>query len=80
MAKKQEATTERKVLVTIRSGSKKKTFETWQFWEIVGELQWIGADRMTAYDAAKWVRQLNPGEKQVIPPGIMMEVKEEESQ
>ena len=75
MAKK-PAEPERKVLVTIRSGRKKVTLETWKFWEIVGELQWMGVDRMTAYDAAKWVLQLNPGEKQVIPPGILMEVTE----
>ena len=77
MASRKDKTQERKVLVTIRSGRKQETFETWKYWEIVGALQWMGADRMTANDAAKWVLQLNPGDTQVIPPGIMMEVTEE---
>lgn len=65
---------ERKVLVTIRSGRKKVTLETWKFWEIVGELQWMRADHTTAYDTAKWLQKAQPGEKREIHPDITMEV------
>ena len=66
---------ERKVYVTIRSpAGKKEKLETWRYWEIVGALQWMGADRQTSYDAAKWLRQLNPGDSQTLPNGITMEV------
>ena len=66
---------ERKVFVTIRSpAGKKEKLETWRYWEIVGALQWMGADRQTAYDTAKWLQQLHPGNSQTLPNGITMEV------
>lgn len=75
MAKKEPAP-ERKVCVIIRSADKKKpvVLDTWRYWEIVGALQWMGADRQTSYDAAKWCQQLHPGDSQTLPNGITMEV------
>lgn len=60
MAKQQEP--ERKIFVTISDGNKRERFETWRYWEIVGALQWMGADRQTAYDAAKWAGRATPGD------------------
>lgn len=75
MAKKEPAP-ERKVCVIIRSADKRKpvVLDTWRYWEIVGELRWMGADRQTSYDAAKWLQQLHPGDSQTLPNGITMEV------
>lgn len=63
MAKK-EPVPERKVVVTIRSADKRKpvTLDTWRYWEIVGELRWMGADYPQAVDAAKWCQRAKPGE------------------
>lgn len=75
MARKDQAPA-RKLYVIIRSAAgRKEKLETWRYWEIVGALQWMGADRQLAYDAAKWVQRLNPGEKKTLPYGITMEVK-----
>ena len=72
---RKDKTKGRKVYVTIRSTAwKKEKLETWRYWEIVGALQWMGADRQTAYDAAKWLQQLHPGDSQTLPNGITMEV------
>lgn len=75
MAKKEPAP-ERKVCVIIRSADKKKpvVLDTWRYWEIVSELRWMGADRQTAYDAAKLLQQLHHGDSQTLPNGITMEV------
>lgn len=73
--KRAEKEAERKVYVTIRSPvGKKEKLETWRYWEIVGALQWMGADRQTAYDAAKWLQKLHTGDSQTLPNGIIMEV------
>lgn len=73
MAKK-HVSLEPKIYVMIGSGRKSETFETWQYWEIVGALQFMGADRMTAYDAAKWLQKAKPGDLREIEPGITMEI------
>lgn len=74
MARKEQSQ-ERKVYVTIRSGRKCEKLETWRYWEIVGALQWMGADRQTAYDAARWIYQLPVGSCQTLKQyGISMEV------
>lgn len=78
---KRENKMERRVLVTIRSGGTKKpaTFETWRYWEIVGELVWRSANRLDAYDAARWCgRFAKPGDRRELFPDITMEVKENE--
>lgn len=69
--------TERKVYVTIRSaaGRRPVKIETWRYWEIVGELQFMGADRFEAYDAARWcARDAKPNDKKEIRNGITLEV------
>ena len=66
---------EQKIYVSLRSlDGKKEKLETWRYWEIVGALQWMGEDRQTAYDAARLLQQLLPGEKQILPNGTTMEV------
>ena len=57
---------------------KKETLETWRYWEIVGALQWMGADRLTAYDTAKWIQQAKPGDTRTIQPGIDIQISEKE--
>lgn len=74
MAKKQEP--EQKIFVTISNGKRKDTLETWRYWEIVGALQWMGADRQTAYDAAKWAMKAKQGDSLTVGE-ISMEVKGE---
>lgn len=69
---------ERKILVTFRSERKKETLETWRYWEIVGALQWMGADRNTAYDTTKWIQQARPGDTRTIQPGIDIQIIEKE--
>ena len=81
MAKRREDQPERKVLVTIRSSIKRirnstVTLESWKFWEIVEELRCFGADRITAYDAAKWAGRANPGDGLTVTETIRMEVME----
>ena len=67
-------------IVTIRSGKKKETFKTWQYWEIVGALQWMGADRLIAYDTAKLLLKAAPGYMVGIPlTDITLEVTERET-
>lgn len=77
MAKKEPAP-ERKACVIIRSADKKKpvVLDTWRYWEIVGALQWMGADRQTAYDAAKWAMKAKPGDRLTVGK-IRMEVTED---
>lgn len=78
MAARKEQPPERKVYVTIRSASgRKEKLENWRYWEIVGALQWMGADRQLAYEAAKWIQKLEPGEKKTLPKGITVEVEKE---
>ena len=67
---------ERKILVTFRSGRKKDRHETWQYWENVGTLIWMGAERQTAYDTAKWLMKAAPGDWRIVEPEIGVEVTE----
>ena len=81
MAKK-EPVQERKVVVTIRSADKRKpvVLETWRYWEIVGELRWMGADYTQATDAAKWAQRAKPGDINRADDILMeVEVKDGES-
>ena len=76
MARK-ERTQERKVYVTISSTTMRKPvkFESWRYWEIVGELIFRSADRLDAYDAARWCgRFAKPGDRRELAPDITMEV------
>lgn len=75
MAKK-EPVQERKVCVTIRSADKRKpsVLDTWRYWEIVGALQWMGADYVQATDAAKWAIRAKAGDSLTVGE-IRMEVK-----
>lgn len=71
----------RKVIVAIRSSRRKAaTLDTWRYWEIVGELQFMGADRVSAVDAAKWCIRAKPGDFTKIllseSEEITLEVKE----
>ena len=68
---------EKKIVVTIKAGTRKETLDTWRYWEIVGALQWCGADRQTAYDTAKVLTRAKPGDRLEIQPGIKLEVTEE---
>lgn len=63
----------------IRSGKKKEELAAWRYWEIVGALQWMGADRLTAYDTAKWIMQAKAGNRREISPEITIEIIEKES-
>ena len=77
MAKQQKQQPERKVYVTIRSTTQRKAvkFESWRYWEIVGELMFRSADRLDAYDAARWCgRFAKPGDRRELAPDITMEV------
>lgn len=76
MAQKQ---TEQKprLYVTISAGGKTVKLETWRYWEIVGELQFMGADRCDAIEAAKWALRAQAGER-IITGEIKMEVTDEE--
>ena len=61
--------------VTIYVDGPHMTFESWRYWEIVGELQWLGIERFDAYDAAKWTIRANPGETLTVGE-IRLEVTE----
>lgn len=50
-------------------------FETWKYWEIVGELISRGAERFKAYDTAKWAMHAERGEKTTIRPDILLKIK-----
>jgi len=69
---------ERKTIVVIRSPEKKTTatFDTWRFWEIINALQWFGAPRDAAVEAASWAgRAAEPGARRTITETeITMEV------
>lgn len=76
MARK-EPVPERKVYVIIRSADKKKpaVLETWRYWEIVGELRWMGADYTQATDAAKWCQRAKPVEIcELLPHSTIVDV------
>lgn len=64
MAKQKEP--ERKTCVIISDGKRKDTLETWRYWEIVGELQWLGTSRPDALDAAKWCAKAKPGDSKAL--------------
>ena len=76
--KRQEQQKERKILVTLRSDRKEQTLETWRYWEIVGALQWMGADRVTAYDQAKYIQKAKPGDTWRTLPDIHITISEKE--
>ena len=61
--------------VTICLGNTRRKLESWRYWEIVGELQWLGVERFDAYDAAKWTIRANPGETLTVGE-IRLEVTE----
>ncbi len=61
MAQKQQEQ-KPQLYVTISSDGKTARFETWRYWEIVGELQFMGADRFDAIEAAKWAARAQAGE------------------
>lgn len=79
MAKKEPAP-ERKVCVIIRSADKRKplVLETWRYWEIVGELRWMGMNYPAATDAAKWCKRAKPGDINRVDD-ILMEVTDGET-
>lgn len=64
----------------IRSKRQRETTtqETWRYWEIVGTLQWMGAARQTAYDAAKWIIKAKAGDTKEIEPEINIEIRQTE--
>ncbi len=74
---KNEQKEEQKPIVVICSpdGRHREVFEIWKFWEIAGCLQWMHTDRQLAYDAAKWVRHMEIGEKQTLTNGVTMEIR-----
>ncbi len=61
MAQKQQEQ-KPQLYVTISSGGKMVKLETWRYWEIVGELQFMGADRCDAIEAAKLALRAQAGE------------------
>lgn len=71
-------------IITIKGGKKSDTvkFESWKYWEIVGELTWRGADRNQSYDNAKWCSRAEPGSETDIKisggPDILLKVKRKE--
>ena len=73
-----KAAPERERIAVFRSGKKKESLAAWRYWEIVGALQWLGTDRLTAYDTAKWVQNAQPGESREIQPGITITISEKE--
>lgn len=76
MARNKQEQPEKRTVVTIKAGSRKETLDAWRYWEIVGALQWMGADRQTAYDTAKILARAKPGDRREIQPGITLEVTE----
>jgi len=68
-------------IVTIKGGKKSDAvkFESWKYWEIVGELAWRGADRNQSYDNAKWCSRAEPGSEKNVKifggPDISLKVK-----
>jgi hypothetical protein len=69
-------TTERSVLVTIRSPAKTVRFDTWRYWEIVAELQMIHTERAEAVEAANWCLRAKPGDRRELANGIVLEVEQ----
>lgn len=63
---------EKRTIAVIRAGTRKETLDTWRYCEIVGALQWCGADRQTAYDTAKVLTRAKPGDRWEIQPGITL--------
>ena len=68
-------------VVTISGGKYQKPakFETYKFWEVLGEISWRGADRFQAEDAAKWARKAEPGLERIVKannyPDILLKVR-----
>ena len=73
-----KAAPKRERTAVFHSGKKKESLAAWRYWEIVGALQWLGADRLTAYDTAKWIQQAKPGDTRTVPPGIDIQISEKE--
>ena len=63
----------------IISGGRSKTvkFESWKFWEIVGELIWRGANRFDAEDAAKWAMKAPIGLEKTVKPDILLKIRKD---
>lgn len=66
----------RSVILRSANGRRKANLEFWKYWEIVCALREMGLERKEAYDAAEWARMMKPGQKQLLPLGITMEVTE----
>ena len=75
---KQNREPERRVFVKISSGDEGGVrFETWRYWEIVGELISRHLDRLDAYEAARWcARFAKPGDTTKLMNGVTLEVTE----
>lgn len=54
---------------------RRETKDTWRYWEIVGDLIWMGADRLDAYDAARWCIRAKPGETRAVKPDIEITIE-----
>lgn len=50
-------------------------FETYKYWEILGELLWRGVERFKAMEIAKNVRKAEPGTEIRLAPDIVLKVK-----
>lgn len=50
-------------------------YDTWKYWEIVGELISRGADRFVAQDTMKWIQRASVGETKAIDPNITIKIK-----
>ena len=65
------------LLIITGGRSKTISFESWKFWEIVGELVWRGANRFDAEDAAKWAAKAPIGLEKTIKPGILLKIRKD---
>lgn len=73
-----QAEPERVTFAVIRSGKKKDEIPTYHYWVIVGALQWMVADRLTAYDTAKLIIKSKAGDQFTAEPGITISIIEKE--
>ena len=76
---KKQAAPQRRIVAVLRCGKKMMdALDTWRYWEIVGALQWMGADRALAYEQAKYIQKAKPGDTWRIVPDISIEIIEKE--
>lgn len=70
---------ERRTLAIIRSpdGGRTEILGAGDFWGVVGALQWMGTNRLFAFDVAKWVRHMEIGERQTLKNGVTIEITED---